>query len=126
MYIVYIMNKLSLFLIILFVISILFLYISSTNTYTGNGESSIISDENSTDINNLVLQNNISEHSNVDKNEKRQTISSYEQKTNHSYENNDKNELNHINQDENQTSILDTLQPYSPDIFDNMNGSNIL
>ena len=122
MYIVYIMNKTSLFLVILFITSILFLYSSSTNTFRLKGESSIVSYKNKHNINDILTSDTALQQSEYDINEKRQNISSYDQKTNNSYEV-DLQQYEEHNIDK--ESIHNTLKPYSPDIFNIMHGSEL-
>lgn len=101
------MNIIRVFLIILFAIGCVYVYLSATNSILiQKDHSSIVYDDNRNEV---VIDD--FKQNKQEKREKRKKISSYEQKTNNSYE-----------QPKNQakSNIDSELKPYNPEIFNDL------
>ena len=113
------MDSLRLFIAILFFVALFVMYISSTNTFHLNSESSLVDANTEKEFVVHTNKNTIEMDTLEENQENRQKISSYEQKTNHSYEQNDKKD----EQVEKPNKEEGKLQPYHPEIFDSLQGS---
>jgi len=108
------MNSLRFFLATLFFVAMFVLYISSTSTINiQNSESSILNPISEKEFVVDTNKNTIPIITEDHNQENRQNISSYEQKTNNTYEQDDPNKV--IETRENVE-----LKPYSPEMFDSL------
>lgn len=107
------MNIIRVILVILFVVSCIYIYLSATNSIvTQKDHASIVYND---DRNEVVIDDtyDIGQHK-QEKREKRKKISSYEQNTNNSYDQ---------NTTISKSDIGPALKPYTPEIFSDLSYS---
>ena len=109
------MNIIRVILVILFVVSCIYVYLSATNSIVTQKDQVSASIVYNDDRNEVVIEDtyDIGQHK-QEKREKRKKISSYEQNTNNSYEQ---------NKVINKSVIGPALKPYTPEIFGDLSYS---